>query len=216
VTNDIKAAGLTIDAGVNIVFAGHFAFEVTGVLRAMGTQTEPISFTGNTAATTWQGIFFNQSPDGCELLFCLVEQSSLGGIRIHNSKPKLDNCTIRNNTVAGYQARGAGVTSDVTLALTSCVISSNSVSASGTSDYTHFAAGAGIYCAQDVVLMGCRIEHNTATLSHGGWTPVAYGAGVFSLGTVFAYDTTISDNRCNADVAGGPSNAAAYGGGYLR
>ncbi|MFN8446381.1 MAG: right-handed parallel beta-helix repeat-containing protein [Caldilineaceae bacterium] len=62
VTQDIAVAAgvtLTVQPGVQVIFNGNTRLEVLGAIRAVGTQAEPILFTGaNKSAGSWEGILF--------------------------------------------------------------------------------------------------------------------------------------------------------------
>lgn len=120
---DVNAV-LTVEPGVRIAFdanAGFFirGINTTGVITAVGTSTNPIIFTGLTAAPGfWRGISIQSIDVRNELTYCLleyagsdflVEYSSVrvkGGLALNSISGgfdggiKLKNSTIRN--CAGY------------------------------------------------------------------------------------------------------------------
>lgn len=66
---------LTIEPGVRVEFQGHFRLNVTGTLRAEGTESEKITFTihdttgysnPDTSLGSWYGIIFNNAPNGAD------------------------------------------------------------------------------------------------------------------------------------------------------
>ena len=58
---------LTIEPGVQVLFASWYQLAVSGTLLAQGTAGAPILFTGADASTNWLGIRFYAGSDGSEL-----------------------------------------------------------------------------------------------------------------------------------------------------
>ncbi|MBE0572763.1 MAG: hypothetical protein IH618_14570, partial [Ignavibacteriaceae bacterium] len=64
---------LTIEPGVDIIFSGHFKFNVQGRLLAVGTQLDSVNFFAEDTQTGWHGIRFNYTPntnDTSKLIYC--------------------------------------------------------------------------------------------------------------------------------------------------
>ena len=64
---------LTIEPGVEVVFKGHYKFNVQGRLLAIGTQQDSIHFTAENTVTGWHGIRFNYTPninDTSKIIYC--------------------------------------------------------------------------------------------------------------------------------------------------
>ena len=127
VKGDVFVASLVIEPGVKVLFDGPFLFEVAGQLKAVGTEQDSIIFTRTDNATGWKGIFFNFSTPGTELRYCRIERSINGGLYIDRSFPKIGNCTISRNLISGINKHGAGIFSNVSLVLSDCDISHNSI-----------------------------------------------------------------------------------------
>lgn len=110
---------LTIDAGVIIRFNSQKSIQIDGVLRAMGTQSNPVVFTSNQTSPEpgdWNYILFtDKSQDydyvmhtGSVMEYCVVEYAgnpdfccNNGAIRITSSYPLINNCTVRFNNYTG-------------------------------------------------------------------------------------------------------------------
>ena len=74
VIGDILISRLTIQSGVEVLFASNYVFEVAGRITAIGTDTEMIRFSRTTNNSVgWQGIYFNENQPGSELTFCRIE-----------------------------------------------------------------------------------------------------------------------------------------------
>jgi hypothetical protein len=80
---------LTIEPGVEVVFMGHYKFNVQGRLLAIGTQTDSIKFTTEDKETGWHGIRFNQTPntnDTSKIVYCSFKYGNA------NTGSGLDRC----------------------------------------------------------------------------------------------------------------------------
>lgn len=76
---------LTIEPGVEVVFMGHYKFNVQGRLLAVGTQQDTIRFTAKDANLGWHGIRFISTPntnDTSKIVYCLFKngKANTGGI----------------------------------------------------------------------------------------------------------------------------------------
>ncbi len=217
VTGDIQVAGLIIEPGVTIFMNGNYVFEVAGRIKAIGTQSSPIIFTGGFPASGWQGVFFNTAQSGSELVHCIIEKSINSGIRIM-STPGLvvSHCTVANSLSSGIRIV------DSVPSITDCIIRSNSVSISapgGNGVLTLEAIGGGIVTDSPLVLDNCTIENNSLTLVTQGsqTTTVVRGGGVASSAPLTLLNCTISSNSISATSLGyfvnATSRAVAEGGG---
>jgi len=64
---------LTIEPGVEVVFMGHYKFNVQGRLLAVGTKNDTIRFTAEDKETGWHGIRFMSTPntnDTSKIAYC--------------------------------------------------------------------------------------------------------------------------------------------------
>jgi len=127
VNGNILVAGLTISNGVFVYFQGNYVFEVQGILKAYGKTNSPVVFY-RPGTVGWQGIYFNHSSPGSEMVCCVVSNSVKSGIRILNANPIIRECTIAYNSASnGY---GGGISADIQsgdLVLKRCLIANNSV-----------------------------------------------------------------------------------------
>jgi len=112
---------LTIEPGVEIVFTGHYKFNVQGRLLAIGTETDTIVFTINDTTGFhnltipdggWHGIRFIGTPssnDWSKIVYCKLQYGKantgagyydrLGGALCANiNKLLVSHCMFRNNT----------------------------------------------------------------------------------------------------------------------
>ena len=113
---------LTIEPGVEVVFTGHYKFNVEGRLLAIGTETDKIVFTINDTTGfynvnipdgSWTGIRFMDTPtnnDSSKIIYCKLQYGKantgvgenydmLGGaICAVIDKLLVSHCLFRNNT----------------------------------------------------------------------------------------------------------------------
>lgn len=68
-----KDSTLTIEPGVEVIFTGHYKFNVKGRLLAVGTKTDSIRFTAEDKKSGWHGIRFLYTPasnDTSKFIYC--------------------------------------------------------------------------------------------------------------------------------------------------
>ncbi len=129
---------LTIEAGAEVLFLGHYKFVVIGQLLAQGSSADSIVFTANNKDSGWHGLRFINSANS-SLSFCrikygkadgpTVQDSCGGGIYCLNSPVQLHNCGIDHN-VAGKN--GGGIYADNSnLTLNNCAINHNQAGQKG-------------------------------------------------------------------------------------
>jgi hypothetical protein len=144
VTCDVTVpAGQTLEIGpgVQVLFMGHYKFNVFGNLQATGTEEDPVFFTTDTLANPdcWDGIKFSGSASSAsQLSYCLIEnglsvseESHEGaGVRCGDgASPSFSHCTI-----ARCRARwggGASVNTGSSPTFDHCTFRGNSAQACG-------------------------------------------------------------------------------------
>ncbi|MBU1652779.1 right-handed parallel beta-helix repeat-containing protein [bacterium] len=103
---------LLVEPGVEVIFEGHYRFEVYGILEAIGTVTDSIYFHPQIPEVGWWGIRFFDAPDGSVLDYCIIkdgyasawgtEEGKGGGIYCDNSRPSITHCTFESCKANGY------------------------------------------------------------------------------------------------------------------
>ena len=212
VDGDILVESLTIEPGVRIEFLGGYVFEIAGVLTAVGTDAFPILFTRAVDVSSWKGILFDHVTDGSQLKYCRIEYANNSGVRIIDSIPIMEYCSIKDN----HSSDGGGGmkitlnTSSTGLVLKNCDISSNTSSTHGGGLYLTLAAAS-------LTLCDCKVSNNSTNINssnasyYGGGIYVADAAGGLSL-----ICSEISDNRTYSRCRSRSCGTYAYGGGiYL-
>ncbi len=136
----LSGVTLTIDSGVTVKFDFAKSIQISGTLRAIGCLSQPIIFTTNVNPPLpgrWGYILFNSSSPaynfsdstGSIMKYCIIEYAgganvSFNGIvRINNTSPYLNNCTIRNNNKSAVKAWNM----NAKLYIDSCTIINNTV-----------------------------------------------------------------------------------------
>ncbi|OOP56217.1 MAG: hypothetical protein AYP45_10255 [Candidatus Brocadia carolinensis] len=138
VTGSIHVFGdatLTIPPGslveFNVGTGLYIGYYSRGILNAVGTNVNPITFTSHAATPApgnWEGIvFFNSTDDVATIMdYCVVQYGGYGGydsnINCNNASPTIQNCTI-------WQSDGYGIYCDNVSAptLTNNIISNNAI-----------------------------------------------------------------------------------------
>ncbi|MCD4819774.1 MAG: T9SS type A sorting domain-containing protein [Candidatus Cloacimonetes bacterium] len=135
---------LIIEPGVEVVFTGHYKFNIHGQLLAVGTETDTISFTAQNTQTGWHGIRFNNISavnDSSKISHCILENgnafggwedSSGGAIYISGSvKLIIDRCLLRNNSATGGGGAISRWWSGESIIISNNIICNNNSSARG-------------------------------------------------------------------------------------
>ncbi len=122
VNGDLTIEDLTIQAGVEIIFANKHKFEVSGRLQANGFYSDSIYF--KPAASNpngWEGIKFKNTSIASSLSYCRIEGAVNQGILVEQVQPAISNCRIVNNVGNGIRLK------DASLEIKHCVISNNTI-----------------------------------------------------------------------------------------
>ncbi len=243
-TGDLLVLGLFVEPGVVVEAAGNYEIHVVGLLVAVGTQTDSISFTAADTVAGWQGMFFDQSFPATEIAFCRIARSLNSGIRINNASPTVRNCLVTDNSARigaglrisgslevmltrcviegnGYQGdapRGGGIYTTAPLALDHCEIVNNTIDDFRVGDCfgtgDASALGGGIYAEGDLTLQNVVVAGNVAN-SRGGHEN-SRGGGVYLSGTLTAHNSVVLQNVASAGGCNVGGGAVGYGGGiYL-
>ncbi len=111
---------LTIEAGVEVNFQGHYRLTVLGTLNAIGTEADSVCFTTDNQTTGWGGISLGQSIDGAvtsadgisNFTYCRFEYGKTevsydypnqhgGAIKMIDSNAEFSNCIFADNDATG-------------------------------------------------------------------------------------------------------------------
>ena len=104
---------LTVHPGVVVKFAGKYALNVEGVLRANGTTSSLIVFTSQqeTPKTNdWKGISFSSTAGSTGLAYTRIEYAENGVSADGMTKLTVDHCELENNATGVRLSGGSQVT----------------------------------------------------------------------------------------------------------
>jgi hypothetical protein len=151
------SAALTIEPGVQVIFQGHYKFNVQGRLLAIGTVTDSITFTAANTNIGWHGIRFVSTPntnDSSKFVYCLFKNGKAntgvddgpdrcgGAIYISGfDKVLISDCHFDSNMTSGERHTTGGAA--IYIEYASSIITNNTfTNNSGTAD-------GGICCAYE-------------------------------------------------------------------
>jgi N-acetylneuraminic acid mutarotase len=184
-----NAATLTIEPGVEVVFMGHYKFNVQGRVLAIGTEANPILFTAATTGIGWHGLRFINTPqanDTSKLVNCSFRNGTAntggwtsldrcgGAVTIDGfGKVLVMNCVLAFNTNAGDISTTGGAAIFVRNA--SPLIEKNTFSNNtGTTDCAIFSTYANVIISDNTFSQnsGC---HAPITCAYGHCVPIITG-----------------------------------------
>jgi predicted outer membrane repeat protein len=193
VVGDILVAGLTIDPGVTVQFAGNYNFEVAGKLKALGTERQPISFMRTSGG--WQGIYFNNAQAGSQLSYCVISGALNSAIRlVATPAPTIVHCSFIGNSTSdqGGAINAPAQTGD--LVFDGCTFQNNSSATHGGAVRANMNSGV------LRVLNGCQFISNVANPSQTAGDYV--GGALYVVGNAEISDTVFTNNtsvsRCSS------------------
>jgi hypothetical protein len=161
---------LTIEPGVNVVFTGHYKFNVQGRLLAIGNVNDSISFTAQDPSTGWHSLRFINTPstnDSSKIFYCLLKYGkantgssdidrSGGAIAIWNfNKVLISNCLLDSNMQSGnISSTGGGAIALLTASpkIISCEFKSNT---------GVYGPAMAIYYSSNALLINNHFHNNT-------------------------------------------------------
>jgi hypothetical protein len=196
---------LTIEPGVEVVFMGHYKFNVQGRLLAVGTQKDSIRFTAEDKVAGWHGIRFNQTPntnDTCKVLYCSFKYGKAntgsgfdrcGGAILINAFDKVlvSNCLFESNMNSGEGwspvIEGGAV---IYVYLASSIIANNTFSNNSGSK------GSAVAC---ITCPNVIVSNNVFSNNSGTFAPIVYASN--SSGSISG--NIISNNVAAGSFGGG-------------
>ena len=210
---------LIIEPGVDVIFMGHYRFNVQGRLLAEGTENDMITFTinDNTGFNNieisdggWHGIRFNNTPatnDSSRIVYCNIkygkgvgedyDDSRGGGIFLKDySKVLISHCLIDSNKAFW---NGAGIYCNNS----SPIICHNTIRGNES------ISGSGIYTREDSspLIYENIIKYNTTR-------PVGSGAGICTSGgnAIITRNVITHNSTSGGGFTGGAGGITCWGG----
>jgi len=219
---------LTIEPGIQVIFSGHYKFNIYGRILAEGTATDSIIFSAQDTIVGWNGLRFlttnNNIQDSSKVIYCKLEfgnattypQPAGGAIFCYYSSDILiKNCLVTNNKADW----GGGICcwSNSSPRLENVIISENTAPSGGggveIEDNCNPSLqnviicnntsqrGGGIYC----INAGFYLENVTISknIANGGGCYYG-GGGICSLNsTISLTNVNISENTAYTEGGGG-------------
>ena len=222
---------LNIEAGVEVIFQGHYKFNVNGTLLAAGAESDSIFFTANNAQTGWHGIRLTESQTGSVFTYCHLEHGKTigsdfpnqhgGAIMMNESDAVIDHCLFFDNeAVAEDNGMGGaiyGINTGSATQITNCTFIGNNTYGEGGAIKLTGDMGANIencifrdnsvlYGGGAICLYGCYDTQISRSLFTGNVTSYSSGGAVYILGycaRVRFVNCTIYDNHASHGDGGG-------------
>jgi len=159
---------LNIEPGVVVEFQGHYKFLIYGILEAIATESDSITFTAANPTTGWHSLRFIDAADSSHLSYCIIQYGKAtgagedtwgGGIYCNNSNPVISHSLIRWNHANEYDG-GMGFYYGASPTISDCIIMENS------SSYSEGGVGFITNCSG--IMENCKIINNEADGRCGG------------------------------------------------
>lgn len=114
-------ASLTIQPGTTVYFASGTRLTVNGLLNAVGTDMQRITFTRDPAGTTtWNGIYFSNTAQANKLAYADIEYAGVGGPDTQIASSTVDVDHVMWNHVGSGQ-RIVDITGNPNFSITNCI-----------------------------------------------------------------------------------------------
>jgi hypothetical protein len=220
---------LTIEPGVEVIFTGHYKFNVKGRMIAIGTEQDSIIFTADDHSAGWHGLRFDNTPssnDSSIIEYCRLEYGKAntgsgdadrvgGAILIRCDKLRISHCLFQFNMCysTNIQETGGGA---IAIAsgnpiISHCEFKENTSAFFGGALLIWFSLSRGQICNNYI---HHSTGHGTITIGEGA-SPMLYnnlivnnhstGHGVIHIsnpgGMSVFINNTIANNTCSG--AGG-------------
>jgi len=136
---------LIIEPGVEVIFDGHFKFNIFGRLLAIGEEGNNITFTASDEVSGWHGLRFfdtvSNGQDSSKLVYCILEYGNATGVS------------------PNYRGGAIYCSNSSDLLISNSIVRNNS----------SLSAGAGLYIDEsDIIIISTKIYGNEASGAGGG------------------------------------------------
>ncbi|MBK6764995.1 MAG: hypothetical protein IPG71_01430 [bacterium] len=180
------ADSLIIEPGVIVRFEGWYKVDVYGILKALGTAADSVTFTCDTAAIQerWGGLRFSEGSSASRLEYSVIEyarasdywrpyeETKGGGLYFSTSSPVVSHCSIRHNIAPTYYGGGMSATYGASPVFTACDFVDN---------HAQYGGAVNLEQSADPVFNDCDFIGNSATLNADEF----YGGGGGAVNMVF-------------------------------
>jgi|GEM_PF-2508553 len=202
---------LTIKPGVTVRFNADKSIQLSGVLRALGTEDSGVTFTSNATSPSpgdWDYILFNDKTQdfnpadstGSILSYCVIEYgggSTNGAIAMSDAFPFINHCTVRHNANSGLSANFSSTDAahpNGTLEINSCIFKNNTSTTHGGGLNVFL----GQYTSNTLRVAHCIFDHNAAADKGGAM----YVADALSNSYVYITGNKIFRNSAGTNGGG--------------
>lgn len=192
-------SSLSIEAGVEVIFQGHYTFLINGNLHANGTETDTIYFMPADTTTRWDGIEFHNSTSSLAYSKISYTSGGFGAMYFNNSTVDLSHCTINENTAVGSAGLDIELGSKVTVSHCS-IIRNSSVG---------YGGGIGLWHNSFLSISNSEISFNKNFLS--GSATIGGGIWSGSSDSLLVDNCIISHNTVGSRTSGTDSYGGAIG-----
>ncbi|MDY6824414.1 MAG: right-handed parallel beta-helix repeat-containing protein [Thermodesulfobacteriota bacterium] len=188
---------LTIEPGVTVRMGKDVLITCRGILNAVGTADQPITFTWKSENNPWEAIEFvnaigqgkDDGGDKIVLKHCVVEHGA--GVTINTSTAHVENCEFRYNVGASLRLEYSG---GVVINNTFHDNSTQAQAASGN------GGGINVYSNKTVLVKANTVYNNE---SHGGRDG---GGGIYAFsyngGDISVVENVVRDNKSDRKAGG--------------
>jgi len=227
---------LVIEPGVNVYFLDYYKFVVMqdGILSAVGTESEPISFIPFQSGDRSLGLDFIGASNQSILEYCIINNALTSAIHLDNSDITIRNCLLEDNNAPTGSIGGGGIEilNNSNAIIENNIIRNNYSTGEGggiyiensspmiignqivgnLAGYYGSASGGGIACyngsnpeIRDNIISGNSVNPTGSFTVNKG-----YGGGISCVGSSNAI---ISGNIIDANIVDWEPQTETYGGG---
>ncbi len=199
-----EGTNLTIDAGITVLFHGHFKIDIDGTLTALGTKSDSIYFTSIDHTVGWNRLEFGNineyTSDTSKLIYCHLEfgkasgnfDNDGGAVRIEciypNHKIIIKSCTfIHNSAIINGGAINCNQ-SNVTIQGNKFMYNSSG----------HYGGAIACFSPLTGSTISNNLFHNNSTTLTGGAVSIYYSDNL-----VYCNNNTICNNSVDSLGQGG-------------
>ena len=167
---------LEIEPGVEVLYQGNYKFVVSGLLTAVGTETDSILFSWYEAnpANRGRGLIFINADDASQVSYCIIEHMFISfsddewaALACDNCSPTFSHNTVRENThlMSGINRTGSGIFCEQSGSL----VEYNEVY----NNFGRYGSGIGLHY-YDGICQNNYVHHNTADGNGAGGIQLTY------------------------------------------
>jgi len=114
---------LQVDGGVEIIFLGNYRFKIKGEILALGSVSEPITFSPGNMEDTWRGFEFLSESQNSSTLEHIIVNNAKKGIKISYSSPSIINSSFQfsDENRTGNSVKAVDIDGDSSPVIDNCI-----------------------------------------------------------------------------------------------